>query len=164
MAETSEITKSVDSRDFWVNLDEVDRSNVHKIMDSVQHESKKQGLDVHLVAVGGTVDPKKRNTPRKDIDIVLYSQELAIENSPSTGVKNFDKYEGFVKSAINFEGWSAKTTEPFWQDWDISVDGLIEFTPEFGKPIEIITVRRDVAAGSFEEFLANERRPFSVLL
>ena len=163
MAEVGEVLRGVDSKDFWGNLESVDNTNLRSVVDSLKNLSRKDGFDAHLVVVGGTVDPRRRGEPHKDIDLVLYSGDLAIENNPSLGVKNFDKFEGFLNEALGGLKWEKETIEPFWQDWDRSSDGSVTYKPKDGKPIEILPVRVDSLKGSFDEYLAGQNRPYSVI-
>jgi hypothetical protein len=163
MAETRETLGGVSASEFRRGLDEVDSKNLKLVEDAIKNESRKRGINVHLVAVGGTVDLKRRGQPHKDIDLVLVSPNLVIENSPSEGVKNFDRFEHFLNSAINIKGWSNRTIEPFWQDWERSSDGSVTFLPPSGKPIEILPVRADTMSANFEEYVAKATRPLCVL-
>lgn len=153
----------VGSFEFLTSLGDDDRNNLETVMGAIKRQAQMEGLDLHLLAVGGMVDEKKRGLPHKDIDLVLVSPDLAIENSPSGGARNFDEFEDFLKEALGRTGWKSETIEPFWDDYARSSDGTVTFLPPSGKPIELLPISSHEAEQTIEEYTANQTRPYSVL-
>ncbi len=163
MSELKETLGSVGSSEFLASLGDDDRNNLGIVMGAVERQAQAGGLNLHLIAVGGMVDRKKRGQPHKDIDLVLVSPDLAIDNSPSNGARNFDKFESFLKDALRSTGWESRTIQPFWDDYARSSNGTVTFLPPFGKPIELLPISSHEAEQTIEEYTANQTRPYSVL-
>lgn len=163
MTEANETLGGVGLSEFLTSLEENDRNNLEMVMRTIKTQAQMEGLNLHLIAVGGMVDKKKRNQPHKDIDLVLMSSDLAVENSPSNGARNFDEFEDFLKEALSHTGWKSKTIKPFWDDYARSSDGTVIFLPPSGKPIELLPISSHDAELTIEEYVANQTRPYSVL-
>lgn len=163
MTEMNETLSGVGSSEFLLGLGENDRSNLEIVMDAVKIQAQMKGLNLHLIAVGGMVDKKKRGQPHKDIDLILMSPDLAVENGLSNGARNFDEFEDFLKEALEHTGWKSKTTKPFWDDYERSSNGTLTFLPPLGKPIELLPISSYDAKLTIEEYVVNQTRPYSVL-
>lgn len=121
MSELGETLGGVESSEFLASLGDDDRNNLGTVMEAIERQARVGGLDLHLIAVGGMVDKKKRGQPHKDIDLVLVSPDFA-----------FNKFESFLKDALSHTGWNSKTIKPFWDDYARSSDGTVTFLPHLG--------------------------------
>ena len=59
MSEQGETLGGVGSFEFLTSLGDDDRNNLETVMGAIKRQAQMEGLDLHLLAVGGMVDEKK---------------------------------------------------------------------------------------------------------
>lgn len=157
---------AVPKKELFQSLEPVDRETLEQIATSIKSQAEKDGIEVHLLVVGSTVDTEKRKRPRKDIDLVVYSPHLAVDVDHSTGkLKNWDKFIGFLERALAPFGGEIEEHLPFEiGTTPLRFGGVLRFIPREGKMIDFIPTYEASLSGSFGEYLKAENRPFTVLL
>jgi len=136
--------------------------NITKFSAAIRDEAKKQQREVHLALVGGNVKSEKRGQNHKDIDLVLYSPELATETIPKDETPKFDVFAAFVCNVAENLGWESYIDKPYFHDYEVSGDGKVILTTS-NLPIEVLPVREDVILNSFESYQKQIKIPFVVL-
>lgn len=142
-------------------MGEENLANLRLLCKTVASLAQTCGIEAHLLLVGGYVNHKKKDLPRKDIDLILRSPALA--TAYRTG-ENFDRFAGFVNEIGGELDWNTETDSPFFDSHEHSSDGKVILRPQLGLPIEVLPVRKDTMGKSFEEYLSHEREPHKVLL
>jgi len=136
--------------------------NITKLGAAIKAETQKRQIETHLMLVGGTVKPEKRGQLHKDVDLVLYSPQLA-PNYFSRGVcPKFDAFASFVCDVAQNLDWESEIEKPWFFDFETCGDGKVILHPS-GKPIEVLPVRQDRITNSFEDYQKLETDPFWVL-
>ncbi|MDD2483023.1 MAG: hypothetical protein PHE32_00410 [Candidatus Shapirobacteria bacterium] len=133
--------------------------NINKLGDAFKTESEKRQIELHLLLVGGMVKPEKRGKKHKDVDLVLYSPQLASENFPKGDCPKFKTFASFVGDVAKELGWEIKIEEPWFIDYEYSGDGKVILYPD-GEPVEVLPVRQDKLLNSFEDYQKAERDPY----
>lgn len=144
---------------------ELGKENINNLVElsgAIKEEANKQNIDTHLILVGGNVDPRKQGKYHKDIDVLLYSPQLATELYYGGECHKFDSFAAFISKVADNIGWNSKIDKPFFQDYFFCGDGKITLFTN-NKPIEVLPVRKDSLKNSFEEFKKNIDRPFAVV-
>ena len=136
--------------------------NVIMLNSAIKVEAQKQQIEVHLILVGGTIKPEKQGLVHKDVDLVLYSPQLATEYFLGGVCPKFDFFASFVCDVAKNLKWESKIEKPWFFDYDVCGDGKVILHTN-GKPIEVLPVRQDRISNSFEDYLKFENDPYLVL-
>jgi hypothetical protein len=145
-------------------LGEKNLRNVNDFTQALDKRLKSNGIEAHLILVGGVVDPLKQGAPHKDVDILFYSPQLATETYLGGDHPLFDALARFV-SIVSTEdlGWQVKVYNPFFLDYGTATDGEVNVVPPSGLPLEILPVRKANLGKSVTDYLATEKRPHQLL-
>ena len=138
-------------------------NNIEKFGKTIKTLVIEKGIEAHLLLVGGNVKPEKRGLEHKDVDLVLYSPQLAPTFFSGNNDPGFEPFSDFISEASERLGWEKKVEEPWFLEYSLSEDGKVVLKPTSGKPIEVLAIRKDNLCGSFEEHLSKQRDPCVVL-
>ncbi|MDD4938512.1 MAG: hypothetical protein PHX34_05930 [Candidatus Shapirobacteria bacterium] len=139
--------------------------NVKRIVETVKRSANKLNIETHLLLVGGNVRPEKRGKYHKDVDLVLYSPQLATEVYFGGEHPKFDKFAKFIGDISDELGWKIETENPWFFEHEHCGDGKVTLLPGGNeKPIEVLPVRQSSLNGSFEGYLKSETDPYVILL
>ncbi len=138
--------------------------NIDKLGKAIKKLAQEKEIETHLVLVGGNVKPEKRGKWHKDIDLVVYSPQLAPTSYFGNNNSEFNLISDFISETNQQLGWGMAVEEPWFQEYELCGDGKITLTPPNGdKPIEILPVRKDRLFGSFEDYLEKDTEPQVVI-
>lgn len=137
--------------------------NIEKLGKTIKTLAIEKGIEAHLLLVGGNVKPEKRGKDHKDVDLVLYSPELAPVFFSGNNNPEFNNLSDFISEAGERLGWEKKIEKPWFLEYSLCEDGKVVLKPTSGKPIEVLATRKDNLYGSFEECLSKQRDPYVVL-
>ena len=160
---TSENTASANMDPMIKN--ELGPDNLKSIVDlgvAINAQAQAQQIEAHLILVGGNVKPEKRGRMHKDVDLVLYSPQLATEIFFGGEHPRFDIFASFVSAVGNQLGWDVEIDNPWFNDYESCGDGKVVLSSG-EKPIEVLPVRRDRLSNSFEEYLKSNTDPYVVI-
>ncbi len=137
--------------------------DINRLCSGIRVQAKKLHVDTHLVLVGGSVRPEKRGLSHKDVDLKLYSPQLASESFMGGECPKFDKFALFVSKVGESLGWGVEVVRPWFNDYEMCGDGKVVLHTGSKKPIEVLPVRDDYISGSFEEYLKRDTEPHLAL-
>ncbi|MFA5025871.1 MAG: hypothetical protein WC503_05185 [Candidatus Shapirobacteria bacterium] len=136
--------------------------DINKLCEAIIVHSHESKIETHLLLVGGNVRPEKQGLTHKDVDLKLYSPDLASEIFMGGDCPKFDKFAAFVSDVGKSLGWGVEIEKPWFNDYEYCGDGKVTLYPS-GKPIEVLPVRVDGIYSSFEEFLLKDTDPHLAL-
>jgi hypothetical protein len=133
--------------------------NITRLSKAIKNEAQKQGIETHVLLVGGSVKPEKQGKTHKDLDLILYSPQLATEMYSGGDSPKFDVFAAFVQDAVKNLNWEIEIEKPWFNEPESSGDGKVILLTE-QTPIEVLPVRQDQISNSFEDYKKNETNPF----
>jgi len=140
--------------------------NIKILNEKIAELAKKEGIEYHLLLVGGNVKPEKRGTYHKDVDLVLFSPQLATEYYRGGDDKHpkFDEFADFLTKVGEQLEWVSQTEEPWFFDYEFCGSGKVTLQPKGdGKPIEILPVEESWTKLSFENYLIKDKEPYEII-
>lgn len=144
--------------EYLASLQENNRLNVKVLSEKFTDHLKQAGKRGALIAVGGTVKPATRGTPRKDVDLYAVIDDA----------QNFDDWLGDIELVGRSAGLEideiqrpipSKEYDEVFNDYD----GSVILKPSSGVPIEIVNAE---VWNNSDEALAgmiSKGLPFSIL-
>lgn len=140
--------------------------NIQILNEKIAELTEKDGIEYHLLLVGGNVKSEKRGAYHKDVDLVLFSPQLSTEYYKGGDSKHpkFDKFADFLTEAGKQLEWSSQVEEPWFFDYEMCGGGKVTLQPKGdGKPIEILPVDESWTKLSFENYLSKNKEPYEVI-
>lgn len=144
--------------EYLASLQENNRSNVEVLSERFSDHLRQVGKRGVLIAVGGTVKPATRGTPRKDIDL------YAVINNAD----NFDDWLNDIKqigqnAGLEIDNIQRPIPSKEYDEAFNDHDGSVIFKPNSGVPIEIVNA--EVWRNSDEALagMISKGLPFSIL-
>ena len=136
--------------------------NIMKLNAAIQEEANRSRIETHLLLIGGNVKPEKRGKFHKDVDLKLYSPQLATEVFTGGESPKFDIFASFINKIASTLNWKINVEKPWFHDYEFCSDGKVVLQTT-GSPIEILPTREDSIKPSFKEFLDQNADPHAVL-
>jgi len=86
--------------------------NIHKLSTTIKTKAQEQKIEAHLILVGGNVKPEKRGRPHKDVNLILYSPQLATEIFSGGEHPRFNAFASFISAVARKLEWGTEIVEP----------------------------------------------------
>lgn len=122
----------IDKNEYLTSLDKVNRQNLESVSQAFLAMMEEQDVSGALLAVGGTVRPETRRTPRKDIDIVAFLDGGISFEELKRVAENIQ-----MKTGFSISDFTAPVPDREYGGGILRHVGSVKLQPTDGTPIEI---------------------------